>query len=58
MEKKGYNATVFGRSVNQIVAEELQKKCVQLPENMRTKLKRVITKSVNEKRSGFIYVLI
>ena len=58
MEKEGYNATVFGRSVNQIVAEELQKKCVQLPENMRTKLKRVITKSVNEKRSGFIYVLI
>ncbi len=58
MEKDGYNATVFGRPLSEIVSEELQKKCERLPDNLRVKLKRVVTKAVNEKKSGMICILI
>lgn len=58
MEKEGYNATVFGRPLSSIVEEEMFKKCANLPDNLRGKIKRVVTKAVNEKRTGLIYFLI
>lgn len=58
MDQVGYEAPVFGRPVSQIVGEELQKKCTALPDNMRVKLKRVVTKAVNEKKTGIICLLI
>ena len=58
MEKDGYDATVFGRPLSDILSEELQKKCEHFPDNLRVKLKRVVTKAVNEKKSGMICVLI
>lgn len=58
MEKEGYNATVFGRSVYEIASEELNKKCMRLPENIRGKLKRVVQKAVNENKSTMICFLL
>lgn len=58
MEREGYDATVFGRKVSDLVNENLQKKSTGLSDNLKTKIKRVVTKAVNEKRSGLIYVLI
>ncbi len=58
MEKEGYNATVFGRSVYEIASEELNKKCLRLPENMRGKLKRVVQKAVNENKSNMFCILL
>ncbi len=58
MEREGYDATVFGRKVSDLVNENLQKKSTGLSDNLKTKIKRVVTKAANEKRSGLIYVLI
>lgn len=58
MNEEGYDAKVFGRRLDDIVGETLRQKSSELPQNMRGKLKRVVTKAVNEGRTGLIYLLI
>lgn len=58
MEREGYDATVFGRKVSDLVDENLQKKSTGISDNLKTKIKRVVTKAANEKRTGLIYILI
>lgn len=58
METEGYDATIFGRKLSDVVSENIQKKSVGFSDNLKVKLKRVVTKASNEKRTGIIYILL
>lgn len=58
VETEGYNAMVFGRRLDEVISDALRKKSSVLPDSMKNKFKRAVTKAVNEKRTGFIYLLI
>lgn len=58
MGREGYSTKVFGRTLRDTVTEELSRRCTTLPDNMRTKLRRVVTRAVNENKSGLICILI
>ena len=57
VEEEGLNAKVFGRSLCDIVDDKLQTKSQGLSEGVKGKLKRVVSRAVNENKNGLICIL-
>ena len=57
IEVEGLNTKVFGRTLCDIVDDKLQSKSQGLKDGVKGKLKRVVSRAVNEEKNGLIYIL-
>ncbi len=57
MEKDGFDTPVFGRPLSQVVEGEIDRKSGSLNDNVKGRIKRTLTKAVNENKSRLICLL-
>lgn len=57
-EEKLWSTEFFGRTLRELVDEGLQKKSGGMPENIRKKMTRAISRVVNDGRGGFLCILL
>lgn len=55
---KLFEADVFGKPLKDIIAEEVAKNSQALSENMKFKIRRTLTRAINQKKSNLICILI
>ncbi|PHS36620.1 MAG: stage IV sporulation protein A [Alkaliphilus sp.] len=55
---KIWNSNMFGRSLHDLVKEQLQNKLYRMPDDTRMKLQKTIQKIVNDGSSGIIAIII
>lgn len=53
-----WNTNIFGRSLSELVADGINNKLVSVPSDAEQKLKKTLTKIVNEGKGGVICILI
>lgn len=57
-EKKVWDTNIFGRSLKDIVAEDMARKPYAMPAEVRKKMRRAVGRIVNEGRGGIICILL
>ena len=55
---KVWNTNIFGKTLRELVSEELSDKMDAMPPDIRKKMRRTITRIVNEGRGGVICILL
>ena len=53
-----WNKNMFGKPMNELVKESIDSKIAGLPVEVQTKMKKTLTKIVNERRGGIICILL
>lgn len=53
-----WNAEIFGKTVYELIQEQLEGKLTAMPENARRKIKRTIEKVVNDGSGSIIFIII
>ena len=53
-----WNKNMFGKPMNELVKESIDTKIASLPQDVKTKMKKTLTKIVNEKKGGIICILL
>jgi len=53
-----WNAEIFGKSLYNLVEEQLEGKLTAMPENARKKIKKTIEKVVNDGSGSIIFIII
>ena len=53
-----WNKNMFGKPMNELVKETIDSKLSGLPEDVQTKMRKTITKIVNERKGGIICILL
>lgn len=53
-----WNKNMFGKPMNEIVKDSIDTKLAGLPEEVQTKMRKTITKIVNERKGGVICILL
>ena len=53
-----WNKNMFGKPMNELVKESIDSKIAGLPEDVKTKMKKTLTKIVNERKGGIICILL
>lgn len=56
--EKIWETNIFGKSLNELVNEELQNKLSRMPEDARGKLRETVTKIINEGSGGLICIIL
>ena len=57
-EKKVWDTNIFGRSLKDIVAEDMARKPYAMPAEVRKKMRRAVGRIVNEGKGGIICILL
>lgn len=55
---KIWDTNIFGKSLDDLVSEQMQSKLVGLPENVRFKMQKTLQKITNEGKGNFICIII
>lgn len=55
---KIWDTNIFGKSLDDLVSEQMQSKLVGLPENVRYKMQKTLQKITNEGKGNFICIII
>ncbi len=53
-----WNKNMFGKPMNELVKESIDSKLAGLPEEVQTKMRKTVTKIVNERKGGVICILL
>lgn len=53
-----WNKNIFGKPMNDLVKDSIDSKISGLPEEVKTKMKKTLTKIVNERKGGVICILL
>ena len=53
-----WNKNMFGKPMNELVKESIDSKLLALPEEVQTKMRKTLTKIVNERKGGIICILL
>lgn len=53
-----WNKNMFGKPMNELVKESIDSKIVALPQDVQTKMRKTLTKIVNERKGGIICILL
>lgn len=53
-----WNKNIFGKPMNDLVKDSIDSKIVGLPEEVKTKMRKTLTKIVNERKGGVICILL
>ena len=53
-----WNKNMFGKPMNELVKDSIDSKLAGLPEEVQTKMRKTLTKIVNEKKGGVICILL
>ena len=53
-----WNKNMFGKPMNELVKESIDSKIVALPQEVQTKMRKTLTKIVNERKGGIICILL
>ncbi len=53
-----WNKNMFGKPMNELVKDSIDNKLAGLPEEVQTKMRKTITKIVNERKGGVICILL
>ena len=53
-----WNKNMFGKPMNELVKDSIDTKLAGLPEEVQTKMRKTLTKIVNEKKGGVICILL
>lgn len=56
--EKVWDTNIFGKTLRELVSEELSEKIGAMPPDIRKKMRRTITRIVNEGRGGVICILL
>lgn len=56
-EEQVWETNIFGKSLRELVGNELSGKTDAMPSELRGKLRRVATRAVNDGKNNFIYIL-
>ena len=57
-EKKVWDTNIFGRSLKDIISEDMARKPYAMPAEVRKKMRRAVGRIVNEGRGGIICILL
>jgi stage IV sporulation protein A len=49
---------MFGKALNEIVREDLNSKLINVPQDVQKKLRRTMTRIVNESKGGVLCILL
>jgi len=53
-----WNKNMFGKPMNELVKESIDSKIAGLPQDVQTKMRKTLTKIVNERKGGIICILL
>ena len=53
-----WNKNIFGKPMNDLVKDSIDSKIVGLPEEVKNKMRKTLTKIVNERKGGVICILL
>ncbi len=53
-----WNKNMFGKPMNELVKESIDSKIVALPQDVQVKMRKTLTKIVNERKGGIICILL
>ena len=53
-----WNKNMFGKPMNELVKDSIDSKIMGLPEEVQTKMRKTLTKIVNERKGGIICILL
>lgn len=53
-----WNKNMFGKPMNELVKESIDSKLLGLPQEVQTKMRKTLTKIVNERKGGIICILL
>ncbi|NLK73203.1 MAG: stage IV sporulation protein A [Clostridiales bacterium] len=53
-----WTTNIFGKSLNEVVSEQMQSKLVGMPYNVRVKMQKTLQKIVNDGKGNFICIII
>lgn len=53
-----WNKNMFGKPMNELVKESIDSKILALPQDVQTKMRKTLTKIVNERKGGIICILL
>ena len=56
--KSLWETQIFGRSLNELVREGLSGKLMRMPDDIRMKVQKTLSKIINEGNGGFICILL
>jgi len=56
--EKIWESNIFGKSLHELVNEDLQNKLARMPEDARNKLRETVTKIINEGSGGLICIIL
>ena len=56
--EKIWETNIFGKSLHELVNEDLQNKLARMPEDARNKLRETVTKIINEGTGGLICIIL
>lgn len=56
--EKIWETNIFGKSLHELVNEDLQNKLARMPEDARNKLRETVTKIINEGSGGLICIIL
>lgn len=55
---KLWGTNIFGKSLNDLVSEQMQSKLVGMPDNVRIKMQKTLQKIINDGKGNFICIII
>ena len=53
-----WNKNIFGKPMNELIKDSIDSKILGLPEEVQTKMRKTLTKIVNERKGGVICILL
>ena len=53
-----WNKNMFGKPMNELIKDSIDGKIAGLPEEVQTKMRKTLTKIVNERKGGVICILL
>ncbi|MBO5344276.1 MAG: stage IV sporulation protein A, partial [Clostridia bacterium] len=53
-----WNKNMFGKPMNELVKDSIDSKLLGLPKEVQTKMRKTLTKIVNERKGGIICILL
>jgi len=55
---KIWGTNIFGKSLNELVTEQMQSKLVSMPDNVRVKMQKTLQRIINDGKGNFICIII
>ncbi len=56
-QEKVWETNIFGKSLRALIEDELSGKCDTMPAELRKKVRRIVTRTVNDKKNNIFYFL-